>query len=56
MNGRTVVTTVIGENEIRMIDEMVSNGTFCSRSETLRSLVRHYLPEMKRDIENGWNF
>lgn len=47
-NNRTI-TAIVSEREVAIIDQLVKEGYYCSRSDAIRSFVRYCIARSKHD-------
>jgi len=51
MMSNQTITSQMSEKEVELIDKLVTEGKFCSRSDAIRTLVREGLKQKSNEDE-----
>jgi Arc/MetJ-type ribon-helix-helix transcriptional regulator len=49
MRRNRTITAMVSEREVEVIDRLVENGYYCSRSDAVRAFVRYCIVRTERD-------
>lgn len=49
MRRNRTITAMVSEREVEVIDRLVENGYYCSRSDAVRAFVRYCIARTERD-------